>query len=119
VTVSYAKIHIVLGNSELHLAEYIKMFDLAVSSIGSVGVTTTNNKGHDPEFWADIATQQIVSVGGECHPAIKEQAEAFKLQVFNAVKYYMDKAIESDRTTLVALLDQNQQQDIADIIRRL
>ena len=65
------------------------MFDLAVTEVGSVDVTTTNNKGHDPEFWANIATQQIVSVGGECHPVIKEQAEAFKLQVFNTVKYYM------------------------------
>ena len=91
------------------------MFDLAVTEIGSVDVTTTNNKGHDPEFWANIATQQIVSVGGECHPVIKEQAEAFKLQVFNAVKYYMDKAIESDRITLAALLDQNLQEDMAKI----
>ena len=66
-----------------------------------------------------MATSRIVSVGGECHPAIKEQAEAFKAQVFNAVKYYMEEAIKSDRTTLVGLLNQNQQQDMAEIIRRL
>jgi|TARA_B110000503_G_C7144954_1_gene412498 hypothetical protein len=95
------------------------MFDLAVTSVGSVGVTTTDNKGHDPKFWADMATQRIVSVGGECHPIIKEQAEAFKLQVFNTVKYYMEEAIKSDRTTLVGLLNQNQQKDMAEIIRRL
>ena len=95
------------------------MFNVAVSNVGSVGVTTTNNKGHDPEFWAEMATSRIVSVGGECHPAIKEQAEAFKAQVFNAVKYYMEEAIKSDRTTLGGLLNQNQQQDMAEIIRRL
>ena len=88
-------------------------------SLGAFEVVTTSNKGHDPEFWADMATQRIVSVGGECHPIIKEQAEAFKLQVFNTVKYYMEEAIKSDRTTLVGLLNQNQQKDMAEIIRRL
>jgi hypothetical protein len=31
--------------------------------IGDVLVSTTENKGHDPEFWAQVAADKIVSVG--------------------------------------------------------
>jgi len=33
--------------------------------------------------------------------------------------FYMEQAIKSDRTTLIALLEQNQHSDTAEIIRRL
>ena len=46
--------------------------------VGNVLVSTTENKGHDPDFWADSAADRIVSVGGNCHPAIAEQANEFK-----------------------------------------
>ena len=84
-----------------------------------VDVSTTKHKGHDVEFWADRATQRIVSVGGDCHPAIQEQAEAFKKQVFNTIVFYMKEAIKSDRTTLSGTLEKNQQGDLAKIIRRI
>jgi len=35
--------------------------------IGQVAVTTTEHKGHDPEFWAQAAADRIISVGGNCH----------------------------------------------------
>jgi hypothetical protein len=46
--------------------------------LGEVSVATTVNKGHEPEFWAQAISDRVVSVGGNCHPAIAEQAEAFK-----------------------------------------
>ena len=49
--------------------------------VGNVVVTTTENKGHSIEFWADSAADRIVSVGGNCHPLIAQQAEAFKEDV--------------------------------------
>ena len=33
--------------------------------VGNVVVTTTENKGHSIEFWADSAADRIVSVGGK------------------------------------------------------
>ena len=36
--------------------------------MGEVFVTTTTDKGHDPEFWAKVASDRIISVGGDCHP---------------------------------------------------
>ena len=45
------------------------------SGLGQVSVATTTNKGHDPEFWAQAISDRVVSVGGNCHPVIAEQAE--------------------------------------------
>ena len=54
------------------------LFEASSLSVGSVIVETTQQKGHDPAFWASKASDKIVSVGGECHPIIADQAEAFK-----------------------------------------
>ena len=96
------------------------MFTLTSSlETGTVDVATTEYQGHDAEFWAERATQRIISVGGDCHPAIREQAEAFRKQVFNTIVFYMKEAIKSDRTTLSGTLEKNQQGDLAEIIRRI
>jgi|TARA_R100001594_G_scaffold12858_1_gene28195 hypothetical protein len=95
------------------------MIEVGTSGVGSVDVVTTNNAGLPVEHWAERATNTIVSVGGNSHPIIQEQAEAFKEQVFHAVKYYMDEAVKSDRTTLIAQLELNGHKDMADILRRL
>ena len=53
------------------------LFEASTLEVGSVVVATTQDKGHDPEFWAKAASDRIVSVGGNCHPLIAQQAEAF------------------------------------------
>jgi hypothetical protein len=87
--------------------------------IGQVTVATTEYKGHDPEYWAEQATNRIVSVGGNCHPAIAQQAEAFKEMVQTLVCLYMKEAIKSDRTTLIAQLLKQGHGDMAEILRRI
>ena len=87
--------------------------------IGEVFVTTTTDKGHDPEFWAEAASNRIVSVGGNCHPLIAQQAEAFKEAVRATALHYIKKAIKSDRTTLIAELERQGHKDMANIIRSL
>ena len=87
--------------------------------IGAVSVATTDNKGHDPEFWAQSISDRVVSVGGNCHPAIAEQAEAFKEAVRATALYYIKEAIKSDRTTLIGELEKQGQSEMANIIRRL
>ena len=87
--------------------------------VGAVSVATTENMGHDPDFWAEQATKRIVSIGGNCHPIIAQQAEAFRDAVLEQISYYMKEAIKSDRTTLIAELEKQGQQEMANIIRRL
>jgi|TARA_R100001510_G_scaffold23629_1_gene20805 hypothetical protein len=87
--------------------------------VGNVFVATTENKGHDPEFWAQAAAGRIVSVGSSCHPVIAQQAEAFKEAVRATALHYIIEAIKSDRTTLIAELERQGHKDMADIIRSL
>tara|TARA_B100000424_G_C22634080_1_gene351140 strand:+ start:252 stop:542 length:291 start_codon:yes stop_codon:yes gene_type:complete len=87
--------------------------------VGAVSVATTENMGHDPDFWAEQATKRIVSIGGNCHPIIAQQAKVFRDAVLEQISYYMKEAIKSDRTTLIAELEKQGQQEMANIIRRL
>ena len=95
------------------------LFEASTLEVGSVVVATTQNKGHDPEFWAKAASDRIVSVGGNCHPLIAQQAEAFKQSVETTVSFYIKEAIKSDRTTLIAELERQGHADMANIIRSL
>lgn len=87
--------------------------------IGNVIVTTTSNGGHDPAFWAQSAADRIVSIGSNCHPAIAQQAEAFKEAVRATALHCIQEAIKSDRTTLFVELERQGHKDMADIIRSL
>ena len=95
------------------------LFEAPSLEIGSVVVETTQNKGHSPEFWAKAAADRIVSVGGECHPLIAQQAEAFKESVRSTVMFYIQEAVKSDRTTVIAELERQGHADMANIIRSL
>ena len=97
----------------------MSLFEASTLEVGSVLVSTTQDKGHDPEFWAKAASDRIVSVGGNCHPLIAQQAEAFKQSVEKTVEFYIKEAIKSDRTTLIAELERQGHADMANIIRSL
>ena len=95
------------------------LFEASSLEVGSVLVATTQDKGHDPEFWAKAAADRIVSVGGNCHPLIAQQAEGFKESVQATAVFYIKEAIKSDRTTLIAELEKQGHADMANIIRSL
>ena len=97
----------------------MSLFEASTLEVGSVLVSTTQDKGHDPEFWAKAAADRIVRVGGSCHPLIAQQAEAFKQSVEKTVEFYIKEAIKSDRTTLIAELERQGHADMANIIRSL
>jgi|TARA_R100000406_G_scaffold72579_2_gene52891 hypothetical protein len=97
----------------------LSFFKESTLEVGTVSVKTTVNKGHDPDFWAEAASDRIVSIGGNCHPLIAQQAEAFKESVRNTVNFYIKEAIKSDRTTLIAQLESQGHADMANIIRSL
>ena len=85
----------------------------------AVQVSVTSDGGHSVEFWALRCTEKIINVGENAHPAIIEQARAFKEQIAQTVAAYMKNAIKSDRSTLCAELEKNGQSDMAEILRRL
>ena len=94
----------------------MSLFEASTLEVGSVLVSTTEDNGNDPEFWAKAAADRIVSVGGNCHPLIAQQAEAFKQSVEKTAEFYIKEAIKSDRTTLIAELERQGHADMANII---
>lgn len=78
------------------------MFDVISGSVGSVMVQTTQGRGASPEELAERALDKIIYVGGNTHPAIREQAEAFKDSIRSVLVYYMNEAVRAHNVTLVS-----------------
>jgi|TARA_R100000030_G_scaffold100055_2_gene92257 hypothetical protein len=87
--------------------------------LGKVDVHATQNKGHDPEFWAAQATKKICDISDNAPEHVKQQALAFQKQVYNVILYTIKNAIESKKTTYVNLLKKQGHRDMAEIIREL
>lgn len=76
------------------------MFNLGSGEVGGVAVMTTEGRGFTPEEVAERALDKIIYVGSNAHPAIREQAEAFKDSIRNVLVYYMHEAVRSHNVTL-------------------
>ena len=87
--------------------------------LGEVGVRTPQNKGHDPEFWAEQATKKICAVSMEAPEHVKQQALAFQNQVYTVILHSIKNAINSKNVTYVNLLRQQGHEDMANIIKEL
>ena len=72
--------------------------------LGSVGVATTSGRGWTPDELADRAIEKIIYVGSESHPAIRDQALAFRTAVRGVVKAYLEEAVNQDRATIAIRL---------------
>jgi hypothetical protein len=93
-------------------------------NVGTMGtpmvqVRTTSGRGFNPEHHAARCADKIVSVSDSAHPAIREQARAYKTQVSSVVLGCIKEAIASDRTTVYNALNEAGHPDLADLLRRL
>ena len=96
------------------------MFSVDVqSTIGTVGVKTTQNEGLKPEYWTERIMERLIAVSENADPMVKAQAEAFKDHIQSVVLLYMKQAVLSDRATVSGLLEKQGHQEMANIIRRL
>ena len=66
----------------------------------SVKAYGTHFRGFTPEEIADQTIDRIIYVGKESHPAIRDQALAFKELIKAELINAMKQAIKSDRLTL-------------------
>lgn len=84
-----------------------------------VSVSTTDGRGHTPEELAEFCANKLISVSEDAHPAIREQAKAFRAAIVHVVTRYMKEAVTNDRVTVYnALVDAGHPQ-LADAIRKL
>ena len=84
-----------------------------------VGVRTTTGRGFTPEELAAQAAERIVSVSDTAHPAIRDQAIAFKGNIEKLVAEYLKQAVRSDRTTVYNALHDAGHPELAELLRRL
>ena len=87
--------------------------------LGKVSVSTTENKGHDPEFWAAQATKKICDLSDNAPDHVKQQARAFQNQVYTVILYNIKNAIKSQNVTYANLLKEQGHEDMAKILREL
>ena len=98
------------------------MFDSASMSLPKdpiVSIQTTKNRGFTPEEVSERCVEKIISVSDNAHPAIRDQAQAFKKHMEKVVAFYMREAISSDRTTVYNALKDAGHPELAELIRRL
>lgn len=70
------------------------------SFIGNIKVETTERRGFTPEELAQRASDKIISIGDQTHPAIREQARAFKQHIAVVIAFYLKEAVAQDRVTI-------------------
>ena len=87
--------------------------------VGSLGVTTTDNRGLSVDEVSEMAVNKIISVSDTAPAPIRAQAHAFRDACKNIVSYYMQEAIKNHMCTICNQLEQQGQKDLANIIRRL
>jgi len=88
-------------------------------SVGSVEVTTTNNRGFTPEEVAKLCADRLMLVADDAPPAIKDQALAYKEQMQAVIAVYMKQAIQSDRTTVYNAIKDAGHKKLAEYIRKM
>lgn len=79
----------------------MKMDEVAFLLGGGVKVMSTQGRGFTPEEIAERALDKIIAVGGQSHPLIREQAEAFRENIKQVLVFYMKEAVRSHNVTLV------------------
>jgi hypothetical protein len=87
--------------------------------VGSLGVTTTDNRGLSVDEVSEMAVNKIISVSDTAPAPIRAQAHAFRDACKKIVIYYIQEAIKNHMCTIGNQLEQQGQKDLANIIRRL
>jgi hypothetical protein len=92
---------------------------VATTAVGNVMIATTSNRGHTPEELAERCAERLISVSQDAHPALRDQALAFKADITVLLTKYLREAVTNDRFTVYnALVDAGHPQ-LADAIRKL
>ena len=90
-----------------------------VGGLGNITVDTQQYRGHPPEYWAQKATERICGISENAAPHIKQQAEAFRLSIYNTILYYIKQSINSERCTMKNILAKQGHDDLAKILTEI
>ena len=82
-------------------------------------VRTTSGRGFTAEELAAQAADRIVSASDTAHPAIRDQAVAYRSVIEKLLTEYFKQAVRSDRTSVYNALQEAGHAELAELIRRL
>jgi hypothetical protein len=68
--------------------------------LGQITAISVSGRGFTPEEVAEMALDKIIYIGESSHPALRNQAEAFRDQIRTVLVKYMRQAVVSHNTTL-------------------
>ena len=68
--------------------------------LGAFTIATVSGRGFTPEEIANMSLDKIIYVGENSHPAIREQAEAFRNQIHGVLLGALRQAVQSHNTTI-------------------
>tara|TARA_Y100001970_G_scaffold114136_1_gene142370 strand:+ start:2260 stop:2550 length:291 start_codon:yes stop_codon:yes gene_type:complete len=92
---------------------------LSMSNDFSVNVETTDNRGFTPEETAERCVNKLIGISNNAHPAIRDQAHAYRKEMEKIIAIYMRQAIKSDRTTVYNAIKDSGNPKLAEYIRRM
>lgn len=87
-------------------------FDVVTGEVGTVEVHTTHERGSNPEELAERALNKILYIGENTHPALKEQAEAFKDSIRTVLVFYLKEAVRAHNATIANRLRKAGHEDL-------
>ena len=70
------------------------------SEVGIAHATMVSGRGFTPEELAELALNEVISIGSNSHPVIQAQAEAFRESIRGVLVNYLRQAVASHNTTL-------------------
>lgn len=86
--------------------------------VEGIRIETTQHRGFTPEELAHRAADKIISVGDQTHPAIREQARAFKQHIAIVIAFYLKEAVTQDRVTIANRLRDAGYPDLVSILEK-
>ncbi len=95
------------------------MFELGISTVGSVNVMTSDKGGLSNEQVADLAVDKIVSISDEAPAHIRQQANQFREHLKHVLYHYLLLARKEERGTIIQALKSSGHKEMAEYIRRL
>jgi len=90
-----------------------------IGGLGSIEVVTQQHRGHPPEFWAEKCTARICGISENAEPHIRQQAEAYRLAIYEQVLYHIKEAMKSHVVTLNGELTIQGHEDMAKILKEI
>ena len=68
--------------------------------LGNFTIASTSGRGFTPEEIADMTLDRIIYVGNDSHPAIREQAQAFREKIRGVLVSALRQSVKSHNTTI-------------------